>query len=134
MLRKLIDNSEFDETEVGVGEASAKTASSNNASHKKRGALAKVVSSTLYQIPIPDKLESRTYGALFRYLASTGVIPLGLLRGVFPSMKVGSKNNSMPYVYTNPPKDTELFTCDKVFVLSPQPIGKLNTKVSDLIV
>jgi hypothetical protein len=28
----------------------------------------------------------------------------------------------MPYVFTNPPKDTELFTCDKVFVLSQTPV------------
>ena len=42
----------------------------------------------------------------------------GILRGVFANTKSGPKNNKMPYVFTNPPKDTELFTCDKVFILS----------------
>ena len=133
MLKKLIDNSEFDETEVGNENSNANSNSHkdnvNSATRRRRGALAKVVSSSLYQIPIPDKLESRTYGALFRHLASQGIIPLGLFRGVFPQMKVGSKNNSMPYIYTNPSKDTELFTCDKVFVLSPHSIGKVSVKV-----
>lgn len=81
--------------------------------------LSAVVSSALYQQPIPDGLESRTYGALFRFLSKSGVIPVGLYRGVFPQMKVGPKHNKLPYVYTNPTKDTELFSCDKVFVLSP---------------
>lgn len=42
-------------------------------------------------------------------------------------MSFGAKGNKMPYVYTNPHKDTELFTCDRVFVLSPK---ILITKVS----
>jgi voltage-gated potassium channel Kch len=96
---------------------------------RKHG-LAGVKSSTLCQIPIPEGLESRTYGALFRFLAKTGVIPVGLFRGVFPQMKVGSKNNKMSYVYTNPPRDTELFSCDKVFVLSCTPTGKMSAKES----
>lgn len=97
---------------------------------RKNHGLAAVKSSTLCQISIPDGLESRTYGALFRFLAKTGVIPVGLFRGVFPQMKVGSKNNKMSYVYTNPTKDTELFSCDKVFVLSSSPIGKMTAKES----
>jgi hypothetical protein len=28
----------------------------------------------------------------------------------------------MPYVYTNPQKDTEIFSCDRVFVLSQVPL------------
>ena len=91
--------------------------------------LSAVVSSSLYQQPIPEGLESRTYGALFRFLAKTGVIPVGLYRGVFPQMKVGPKHNKMPYVYTNPTKDTELFSCDKVFVLSPHLPGKAKAQV-----
>jgi hypothetical protein len=31
--------------------------------------------------------------------------------------------NVLPYVYTNPPKDTEIFSCDRVFVLSQIPIA-----------
>ena len=88
---------------------------------KAQKGLSAVVSSTLYQLPIPEGLESRTYGALYRFLSKTGVIPVGLYRGVFPQMKVEPKHNKMSYVYTNPPKDTELFSCDKVFVLSPIP-------------
>ena len=78
--------------------------------------------SSLYQIPIPEGLESRTYGALFRLLANRKQIPLGLLRAVFHNTKTGPKANKMPYVFTNPPKDTELFACDRVFILSQTPI------------
>lgn len=98
-------------------------------------------SSSLYQISIPEGLESRTYGALFQLLCKRKQIPLGepigqyihkkldlfilnltlgLLRGTFPHTSTGPKANRMPYVFTNPPKDTELFTCDKVFILSPE--------------
>lgn len=80
-------------------------------------------SSSLYQISIPDGLESRTYGSLYRLLSRRKQIPLGILRGVFANTKSGPKSNKMPYVFTNPPKDTELFTCDKVFVLSQVPVG-----------
>jgi hypothetical protein len=82
-----------------------------------------IVSSSLYQISIPDGLESRTYGALYRLLSRRNQIPLGILRGVFSNTKSGPKANKMPYVFTNPPKDTELFTCDKIFVLSQTPVG-----------
>ena len=68
-----------------------------------------LVGSSLYQIPIPDGLASRTYGALYTKLAEKKMIPLGLLRGVFSNTNTGPKTNKMPYVFTNPPKDTELF-------------------------
>jgi hypothetical protein len=84
---------------------------------------ASMPSSSLYQISIPDGLESRTYGSLYRLLSRRKQIPLGILRGVFSNTKSGPKANKMPYVFTNPPKDTELFTCDKVFVLSQTPVG-----------
>ena len=83
--------------------------------------LAAVLGSSLYQIPIPDDLESHTYGALFKHLAKSDIIPLGSFRGVFIQMKTGPKANKLPYVFTNPPADTELFSCDKVFVLSQRP-------------
>ena len=101
---------------------------------RKLTGLSAVVSSTLYQINIPEGLESRTYGALYRLLASKGSIPIGLYRGVYPQMKAGPKHNKMPYVYTNPSKDTELFSCDKVFVLSPLPPPNINTKVSFVLI
>jgi hypothetical protein len=81
-----------------------------------------LLNSSLYQIPLPEKLESKTYGALFSLLVKRKQIPLGLLRGIFSNTKSGPKNNTTPYVYTNPPKDTELFSCDKVFVLSQTPV------------
>ncbi len=81
-----------------------------------------LIGSSLYQIPLPDGLVSRTYGALYSLLAKRKQIPLGILRGVFSTTKSGPKANVMPYVFTNPPKDTELFSCDKIFVLSQTPI------------
>lgn len=55
---------------------------------------------------------------MFFCLLCTYCTGTGILRGVFANTKSGPKNNKMPYVFTNPPKDTELFTCDKVFILS----------------
>lgn len=82
-----------------------------------------LTSAALYQIPVMvEGLESRTYGALYSHLARRNLIPLGILRGIFANTKSGPKNNKMPYVFTNPPKDTELFSCDKVFVLSQKPV------------
>jgi potassium large conductance calcium-activated channel subfamily M alpha protein 1 len=88
--------------------------------HKAKG-VAAMVGSTLYQIPLPD-LTNRTYGYLFKHLASKGIIPLGIYRGVFSHMHMGPKLNNHSYCYTNPAKDTELFSCDKVYVLSPIPL------------
>lgn len=82
----------------------------------------KIKTGALIQIPVPDGLESRTYGSLYKYLSQRDIIPLGLYRGVFPHMKLGPKANKMSYVFTNPAKDTELFSCDRIFVLSPNPI------------
>jgi hypothetical protein len=121
VVQKLISSSYFDVNELSTD------------SRKKPRGLAAAPSSTLYQMAIPDGLESRTYGALFRFLSREGQVPLGLFRGVFPQMKVGSKNNKMSYVYTNPTKDTELFSCDRVFVLSPVSVLKTNLKVSPRI-
>lgn len=61
--------------------------------------------------------------------SSSTTIIVGILRGVFAHTKLGSKANKTPYVYTNPSKDTELFTCDKVFVLSQTPVGIKAAKV-----
>jgi hypothetical protein len=93
-----------------------------NNNNNKSGATKGLMNSSLYQIALPEKLESRTYGALFSLLTKRKQIPIGLLRGVFANTKSGPKNNTTPYVYTNPPKDTELFSCDKIFVLSQKPI------------
>ena len=93
---------------------------------QKKG-VAAVVGSTLYQIEMPE-LANRTYGSLFKHLAADGIIPIGLYRGVFPHMNIGPKQNKACYVYTNPAKDTELFSCDKVYVLSPKPLIKSSKK------
>jgi hypothetical protein len=77
--------------------------------------------SCLYQINLPEGLEKKTYGTLFKQLSMEGMIPLGLLRGTFTNINMGPKANRMPYVYTNPDKNTELYGCDRVFVLSPTP-------------
>lgn len=86
--------------------------------------------SALYQIPIPRDSrdnETRSYEALFHLLARKKMIPLGLLRGTYKATKSGPNYNKMPYVYTNPPKETELFSCDRVFVLSQTPIRIVTT-------
>ena len=87
-----------------------------------RRGVAAVVGSGLYQIKVPDQGEVRTYGEMFSSFTKKGILPLGLYRGVFKNMNVGPKQNKMPYVFTNPPKETELFSCDKVFVLSQKPL------------
>lgn len=115
-MNKLVGGSEHkDSSEL------AALAKQDQGARKLKG-LAAVVSSTLFQIGIPDGLESRTYGALYKILVQKGMIPLGLYRGVFPQMKVGPKSNKLSYVFTNPSKETELFSCDRVFVLSPNPV------------
>ena len=91
----------------------------------------KISSSSLFQIDIPEGLESRTFGALFKFLVQRQMVAVALYRGLFPGMKVGPKSNKLPYVFTNPPKDTELFSCDKVFVLSAQPPFK-KTRVAEM--
>jgi ribosomal protein L15 len=105
-------------TATAAADSSSKTTTNNNGRRRLRG----LVGSSLYQIPLPDSLPSRTYGALYTLLAKRKQIPLGILRGVFSNTKSGPKANIMPYVFTNPPKDTELFSCDKIFILSQSPI------------
>ena len=109
-----------------------------NAATAKSGgsALSTVKGSCLYQLELQDSSYKvttyPTYGSLFKQLSSEGIIPLGLLRGVFPGCSLGPTGNTSPYVFTNPDKDTQLHKCDKVYVLSIQPIKstkKLDMKV-----
>lgn len=88
--------------------------------------------SSLHQIIVPDGLAKQTYGELFRYLSQRGIIPLGLLRGIFPAMGIGPKGNKAPYVFTNPSKDTEVFSCDKVFVLSQKSLTTTKFTAEDI--
>jgi hypothetical protein len=123
VLDTLISGAEnLADSKLGSGRGGGGGAAGGNANTTKRPkvGLQAVVSSALYQMKIPDNLDSRTYGALFKSLCQDGILPLGLLRGVFPNMSTGAKGNKMNYVYTNPHRDTELFTCDRVFVLSPK--------------
>ena len=55
-----------------------------------------------------------------KHLALEGILAIGLLRGMLYHMNIGPKSNKMVYVYTNPSDDTEVFSCDRVFVLSPK--------------
>ncbi len=74
--------------------------------------------SSIYKIDLPEKLESQTYGALMKNLAAKGILAIGLLRGLIHKSDIGPKANSMVYVYTNPNVNTEVYSCDRVFVLS----------------
>lgn len=116
----------------GDGNGSAESASSRQVRadnrrmsmtilNRTRSRLQLIRGSCLYQMAIPDSLEKRTYGCLYQHLAARGKVPLGLLRGIFANMNMGPKSNLMPYVFTNPDKDTELYSCDRVFVLSTTP-------------
>merc|ERR1712216_1115775 len=54
----------------------------------------------------------------FHYLAmTTGQVPLGIVRGVWPRKGVGTKGNGQPYLYTNPEQSAVLESCDSLFVL-----------------
>jgi len=121
VLSKLVSNAINDvQAETSSQNSTAKSKDSGDSQSVKKK---KVLGSSLYQISIPDGLESRTYGSLYKFLAAKNIIPLGLYRGVFSHMKMGPKMNKDSYVFTNPPKDTELFSCDKVYVLSQAPIN-----------
>lgn len=91
--------------------------SNMGALHKKRSGLS-AKSSSLFQIPLPAGYHEKTYGELMLHLAEKQILAIGLLRGIFSNMAIGSKGNKMPYIFTNPPCATELFSNDKVFVLS----------------
>lgn len=100
--------------------------------HKARKKLLKIPNSCLYQINIPDisnnNNNKKDYGAVYQHLAGQGIIPIGILRGTLANLRVGPKGNQSPYVFTNPPKDTELFSCDRLFVLATTP-QQLNQKL-----
>lgn len=95
-----------------------------------------IQSSGLYQIFMPSDMDGRTYGELYQSLAQRGIIALGLLRGIFhgsnPDLPYGPNENKNNYVFTNPPKDTILHSCDRIFLLSVKPYeafqGNLNVK------
>eukprot|EP01105_Mastigella_eilhardi_P000505 TRINITY_DN10595_c0_g1_i6.p1 TRINITY_DN10595_c0_g1~~TRINITY_DN10595_c0_g1_i6.p1 ORF type:complete len:925 (-),score=177.58 TRINITY_DN10595_c0_g1_i6:1495-4269(-) len=59
-----------------------------------------------------QKGETRMYLDLVASVCRRGCVPVGLYR------KEGTEDNSLPYVYTNPPKDCVLAASDKVFVFT----------------
>ena len=127
VLTKLIGGADYKEDgELGV-DTLLTSEKENIKGKKKSSGLHNIVSSTLYQIPIPA-LETRTYGSLFQHLISQGMIPIALYRGV--STNLSPRMNHMPYVFTNPQIETEVFSCDQVFVLSQKPQEFRNSKSS----
>jgi hypothetical protein len=116
----------LDEADMTSDEKMKKNKKSKKSKTKVNTKLFDGMGSSLHQILVPDDLKKQNYGELFKYLSERGMIPLGLLRGTFPAMNIGPKGNKLPYVYTNPSKDTEVFSCDKVFVLSQKSLN--NTK------
>ncbi|CAN0430323.1 unnamed protein product, partial [Ectocarpus fasciculatus] len=117
VVNKLITGTDHKRDEIQPS-TSAKERKSRKSNVKVNSKLFDGMGSSLHQILVPDDLGKQTYGELFKYLSQRRMIPLGLLRGTFPAMGIGPKGNKLPYVYTNPSKDTEVFSCDKVFVLS----------------
>jgi len=86
--------------------------------HKDINGAELYMSSQLHQISLPDGLQSRTYGALYKLLYKRGQIPLAIMRGIFKNRGVGSRGNSMRYCFTNPSYDMEIFSCDQIVILS----------------
>jgi hypothetical protein len=96
--------------------------------HRARKKLLKIPNSCLYQISYQDLPQhKKQYGEVYKYLALQGMIPIGILRGILANLRVGPKANYLPYVFTNPPADTEIYACDKIFVLSITPVKMQNS-------
>ena len=90
-----------------------------------KGKVRPIEDSVMYQIPVPVSFYGKTYGELFEYLClDENVVPLGLYRGLFPGDEIGPQDNFIPYVYTNPSKDTRLCSTDYTYILSTTPPKK----------
>lgn len=130
VVSKLIADIDPQQTRILKAQGMAELASTYSATESASGdctSLDNIETSCLYHMSIPEKLTVKTYGALFEHLSAQGIIPLGLYRGVLAGMVFGAMQNKTPYVFTNPDKDTVLYTCDRVFVLSTKPI--LNNEI-----
>lgn len=68
---------------IKIDKAKISTRQGDDSSSPLKPKSNELVGSSLYQINIPDGLESRTYGSLYKLLAKRKQIPLGILRGVF---------------------------------------------------
>ena len=89
--------------------------------------------SSLYQIDIPDGYIGRSYFSLVKHLAKDNMLPIALYRGIVPQLTLGRLMNHLPYVYTNPKKDAEIFFGDKVFVLAPKGKYSSTLKVCNVV-
>ena len=88
-----------------------------------------IVPSCLYQIDVPENLERRTFGYMFKKLSrESNILPVAVLRGTLPQMSAGPNGNKTPYVVTNPHRGMALYSCDKLFVLSQKPVQSGVTK------
>jgi len=87
--------------------------------------------SNLWQIPVPEDYEGKTFGDLFKYFTiQRNLIALGLYR--MPN----ATDNKAPYVFTNPPANTKLVNGDRVFVLAfnmPKDLCNSNFHISSMI-
>lgn len=75
-------------------------------------------------------LVGKAYGELFSHLSQQGIIPIGLYRGIIPHINKGVRQNRLSYVYTNPEESSEIFPCDRVFVLSTKPLFNTQRNVT----
>eukprot|EP01064_Diplonema_japonicum_P001559 TRINITY_DN11028_c0_g1_i1.p1 TRINITY_DN11028_c0_g1~~TRINITY_DN11028_c0_g1_i1.p1 ORF type:complete len:1457 (+),score=340.47 TRINITY_DN11028_c0_g1_i1:79-4449(+) len=84
--------------------------------------------SFLGSVPVPDILVGSTYGELFYSMSlKSEMIPLGLYRAPGADSK-----SPLPYVYTNPPKNTVVKANDHVYVLqSGKDIEEGDTEMDD---
>ncbi len=78
--------------------------------------------SHLFSIQVPDNFVDKRYADLFAYLIrlEEKLLPIGILRGVWGTLKLGPLGNRKSYMYTNPERDVKLFKGDSVFVLAPR--------------
>lgn len=99
-----------------------------------KGKIPPVEDSVMYQIPVPVSYFGKTYGELFEHLClEENVVSLGLFRGLSPGDDIGPQDNFVPYVYTNPSKQTTLCSTDHVYILSTTPPKKfLEERARDL--
>jgi len=72
--------------------------------------------STFTLIPLPISFENRPYSALYRWMASQGIIPMGIYRQA-DTDGVYHWGNRLPYVYSNPLPSVLLREHDLIYVL-----------------
>ncbi len=79
--------------------------------------------SVLIQISVPDDYIGKHYSEMVHQLLSDNRVAIGLYRDPDGQAKIGGGFNRLPYVVTNPSKDTILTCNDMVFILDQNPSG-----------